>query len=51
VEAYKCAIQDYVSGEQVKMNVLTRRMVREEKELDRCEENVGGEGFVVCGCS
>ncbi len=41
VEAYKCAIQDYVSGEQVKMNVLTRRMVREEKELDRCEENVG----------
>ena len=40
-EAYKCAIQDYVSGENVKMNVLTRSMVREEKELDRCEENVG----------
>ncbi len=40
-EAYKCAIQDYVSGENVKMNVLTRSMVREEKELNRCEENVG----------
>ncbi len=38
-EAYKCAIQDYVSGENVNMNVLTRSMVRKE-ELDKSEENV-----------
>ncbi len=39
-EAYKCAIQDYVSGEKVNMNVLTRSMVRKEEELDKSEENV-----------
>ncbi len=39
-EAYKYAIQDYVSGENVNMNVLTRSMVRKEEELDKSEENV-----------
>ncbi len=41
VEAYRRAISEYMSREQVKMNVLTRSMVREEKELDEGEENVG----------
>ncbi len=39
-EAYKCAIQDYVSGENVNMNVLTRIMVRKEEELDKSEEEL-----------
>ncbi len=39
-EAYRCAIQEYVAGESVTMNVMTRSMVRKEEELDKCEENV-----------
>ncbi len=39
-EAYRCAIQEYVAGESVTMNVMTRSMVRKEEELDKCEEKV-----------
>ncbi len=35
--AYRSAVHEYVVGERVGMNVLTRNMVREERELDKNE--------------
>ncbi len=39
--AYRSAVGEYVTEERVGMNVLTRSMVREERELDRNETEEG----------
>ncbi len=39
--AYRCAVSEYEAEEKVGMNVLTRSMAREERELDRNETEDG----------
>ncbi len=39
--AYRSAVNEYIMGEKVAMNVLTRSMVREEEELDKSETEEG----------
>ncbi len=39
--AYRNAVSEYEAGEKVEMNVLTRSMVREERELDKNETEEG----------